>query len=72
MKKNIVLLLEDLRFMIGFFFLLIGLVLILAGNIYNISPHFDININLIVGISMEAFGLLMTGLTLLSLLKYRH
>jgi len=58
--------LEDLRFIIGLLFAILGLLLLFAGPAFRPAVAGTINANLVGGIAMTVFAALMLGLALFS------
>lgn len=62
-------LLEDLRFVIGFFFTIISIILFFVGLTDTPSQNLDINLNLIASAYMGTFSLFMLAISIRSELK---
>ena len=58
--------LDDLRFIIGVVFAIIGLLVLFAGPRFQPAVAGAINANLVGGIAMTAFAALMLGLAIFS------
>lgn len=67
----------DLRFPIGLLFLLLGAILTVFGVVTNgdtamYAPSAGVNINLVWGVVLIGFGLVMTGLALRAVTRRRR
>ncbi|MDQ8159249.1 MAG: hypothetical protein P3B76_13715 [Gemmatimonadota bacterium] len=67
----------DLRFPIGLLFLLLGTILTVFGVVTNgdtamYAPSAGVNINLVWGVVLIGFGLVMTGLALRAVTRRRR
>ena len=58
--------LEDLRFIIGVLFAILGLLVLFVAPVFRPAVPGAINANLVGGIAMTAFAALMLGLALFS------